>query len=480
MRFINFILFSLFSHLADNQLFSDLTMDDPNLMLVDDILEIIKNEPVSEKSDVGRNFYEDATNVYNVINKTESNLEGNSITNEISDTIIDPNDFFNDMYKSEMDYSSTFSSPLSFRSTPSPTTSNSSQGSDNLSVDYSSASNQSESSTNMYKFVRTGSASQNTKIPSQPRRKQANTNLETPPISPPSDHNIVTPTATAHTQAFSFIQSAPHYAQPIPVINHVVANTPDSANPINIIQGTLIPITAVSLSTSQTGSNVFHSNGSQTKKIKIQPKPIAIATKPNAPITSSTIPSSTPKRVVLSSNDYKNLVLKCKAQQHVVTSTSFGTVVGTKTDTTSAVQANDSNVLKLISPNVKPIAHANIPTAMKLNHTSVPMAASPSNNSFQIGLPNNNEELKFKSFKQDEVDERTLKKQMRMIKNRESACQSRKKKKEYVNTLEARLMNLSKENHELKSVSIVKDLAFFYYLFSFIPFFPRINRRTVC
>lgn len=418
---------------ADNQLFSDLAMDDTNLMLVDDILEIIKNEPDLERADV------------DMIKRAE-HFEGVSIANEITDTIIDPNDFFNDIYKSEVDYSSTFSSPLSFRSTPSPTTSNSSHGSDHFSVDYSSASNQSETSMNMYKVVKTNSMPSNIQMTMQPQMKQNNNvHLETPPISPPSDQIITSPTTAHPQQPLQFIQSAPCIAQPIPIINHVVANTPDTTKPINFIQGTLIPITAVSLSTSQTGCNT------QTKTVKIQPKPITIATKPSASSivvkSSPTIASkmeSIPKRVVLSGNDYKNLVLKCNAQQQFVTPTNFGAVIGT-TSTENSTAAQTTNVTTLKVPS----------TTMKLNHTPVAvMAAKRSNNMIQVASLSHNSVKKSKSKSlQDEIDERTLKKQMRMIKNRESACQSRKKKKEYVNTLEARLMNISKENQELKSVS---------------------------
>lgn len=381
-------------------------------MLVDDILDIIKNEPHSDER---------------CMDTIPNNMIKMDTKDTYGDTIIDPNDFFNDMYKSEVDYSSTFSSP-SYRSTPSPTTSNSSQSSDHLSVDYNSASNQSDGSINMYNSNNHG-FSPNTQF--VPAIGNQNCHLDTPPISPPTENYI--PNAT---QTIPHIQPIQQLAQPIPVNNQ-----------INIIQGTLIPITTVSLPTSSNCSNILstHHNTSHIKKVKIQPKPLAaIATKPTVvpatvkPIQTNGVPSktiSTPKRIVLSGSDYKSLVLKCKSA-----ATANGTVAATMQPT------NDTNLLKFVSA---------APTTLPTTNTQ-PLTVT--NNRIQIAPLSSNKKPK-QNAGQDEIDERTIKKQMRMIKNRESACLSRKKKKEYVTTLESRLMDLSKENQQLKSVRLHFEIS---------------------
>lgn len=395
--------------IGEDDYFSNIPIDESNLMLVDDILDIIKNEPHSDDrcmDTIPNNIIKmDTKDIYGSLTMT---------SHDAIDTIIDPNDFFNDMYKSEVDYSSTFSSP-SYRSTPSPTTSNSSQSSDHLSVDYNSASNQSDGSINMYNSNNHGFSSNTQFVPAIGNQ---NCHLDTPPISPPTENYVPN-----GPQTIPHIQPIQQLAQPIP------------NNQINIIQGTLIPITAVSLPTSSNCSNILstHHNTSQIKKVKIQPKPLAaIATKPTVvPATVKPIQTiSTPKRIVLSGSDYKSLVLKCKSA-----ATANGGVATTMQPT------NDTNLLKFVSA-----APSTLPTT-----NTQPLTVT--NNRIQIAPLNSNKKPKQNSG-QDEIDDRTIKKQMRMIKNRESACLSRKKKKEYVTTLESRLMDLSKENQQLKSVRL--------------------------
>lgn len=242
---------------------------------------------------------------------------------------INPDDFFTDMYKSDVEIKSE-SSSTTHRDTPSPSISSGSSDLSEFRID----------------------------MP---------TTIDTPPISP---------------------ESFQYHSQPVANQN------------VNIFHGALIPITTGML----TQTSTTHSN---TKSVKIQPKPISSV---------KGTKKTTARTIVLSANDYKAFVQKHKTDsdtKSVIIKTTPQVTVSTSEKVSSPIQTHQLPQVKLST-------------------------------SHNISVLN--------SLVKHEINEKIFKKQQRMIKNRESACLSRKKKKQYVNSLESQISSLSKENQKLKTV----------------------------
>nr|CAI9691529.1 unnamed protein product [Rangifer tarandus platyrhynchus] len=174
-------------------------------------------------------------------------------------------------------------------------------------------------------------------------------------------------------------------------------------------------------------------------KPSIQPKPLLL---PAAPKT-QTNPSVPAKTIIIQTLP----TLMPLAKQQPIISIHPAPTKG------QAVVLSQPAVVQLQAPGVLPspqpvLAVAGGTTQLPnhvVNVVPAPVANSPANGKLSVTKP-----VLQSTMKSAGSDIAVLRRQQRMIKNRESACQSRKKKKEYMLGLEARLKAALLENEKLK------------------------------
>ncbi|KAM6154543.1 cyclic AMP-dependent transcription factor ATF-6 alpha [Erethizon dorsatum] len=177
-----------------------------------------------------------------------------------------------------------------------------------------------------------------------------------------------------------------------------------------------------------------------SSKPSIQPKPLLLPAAPKAQTSNSSVPAKT---IIIQTLP----TLMPLAKQHPVISIQPAPTKG------QTILLSQPTVVQLQAPGVLPSAQpvlavsggaTQLPNHV-VNVVPAPVVSSPVNGKLSVTKP-----VLQSTTRSVGSDIAVLRRQQRMIKNRESACQSRKKKKEYMLGLEARLKAALSENEQLK------------------------------
>ncbi|KAJ9600901.1 hypothetical protein L9F63_000944, partial [Diploptera punctata] len=229
--------------------------------------------------------------------------------------------------------------------------------------------------------------------------------LETPPISPPQSSD----------------GSAP--GSPDPGAN---SSNQDSVVMVSPIK--LVPVTKNGIKTGSTKIVLTQQSANTGRSVKIQPKPEPGINSTLPVITVPKVNKGDSRTIVISPEGYAALTRQMKSQSN-------------KTAPTVRIQTITPKQMTVLSHHKMASSNNKVPI-LKKPTTTVTSIAPPA--PAVKCVPQST------SARQD-LEIKAIKKQQRMIKNRESACLSRKKKKEYLTSLENQISILQEENAKLKT-----------------------------